>query len=218
MSRLLFAKEGRAKYISHLDLMRTFQRAFQRSELAIQHTEGFNPHPFVSILLPLPLGFSSECEILDFQLLEVGDGPQVPARLNAVLPEGIRVLDCYEGGRKAKELTLVNYRLELEWIDQKPLAASLTELLSRDKLEVTKKSKKAKTGEKIVDIIELVKSFDVTDQDGWTELNALLLAQNPGLNPQLITMALAREYPALAPGLVRYHRREVLGPEGEPFR
>ena len=49
--RLLFSKTGRAKYISHLDLMRTFQRAFARAGIQIKHTEGFNPHPFVSIAL-----------------------------------------------------------------------------------------------------------------------------------------------------------------------
>ena len=55
--RLLFSKTGRAKYISHLDLMRTFQRAFFRSGIQIRHTEGFNPHPFVSIALPLSVGY-----------------------------------------------------------------------------------------------------------------------------------------------------------------
>ena len=58
--RLLFSKTGRAKYISHLDLMRTFQRAFFRSGIQIRHTEGFNPHPFVSIALPLSVGYSSQ--------------------------------------------------------------------------------------------------------------------------------------------------------------
>ena len=62
--RLLFSKTGRARYISHLDLMRTFQRAFFRADIPIKHTEGFNPHAFVSIALPLSVGFSSECEIL----------------------------------------------------------------------------------------------------------------------------------------------------------
>lgn len=76
--RLLFSKTGRAKYISHLDLMRTFQRAFARAGIAIKHTEGFNPHPFVSIALPLSVGYSSQCEILEFGLLEGADPEEVP--------------------------------------------------------------------------------------------------------------------------------------------
>ena len=115
MSRLLFSKIGRAKYISHLDLMRTFQRAFQRADLSIKHTEGFNPHPFISIILPLSLGYSSECEVLEFQLLDQIDPAQVPMRLNAVLPEGVVVHRCYEGGMKAKELALVDYRMTMEY-------------------------------------------------------------------------------------------------------
>lgn len=219
MSRLLFSKTGRAKYISHLDLMRTFQRAFQRADLTIKHTEGFNPHPFISILLPLPLGFSSQCEILEFQLLDDIFPDEVPARLNAALPEGIVVENCYAGGRKAKELALVDYCLTLEYDSGGPdgAAQAWQELLGRERLEVTKKSKKSKTGETIVDIIPLVKSFNLTEENGTVILNAIISAQNPGLNPQLLTAALEREYPMLKPDFVRYHRKAVLDGEGQPF-
>lgn len=212
MSRLLFSKTGRAKYISHLDLMRTFQRAFQRADLTIKHTEGFNPHPFISILLPLSLGFSSQCEILEFQLLDSISPDDVPGRLNAVLPEGIAVERCYEGGQKAKELALVDYRLTLEYENgvTSGAADAWQELLGREKLEVAKKSKKSKTGETIVDVIPLVKSFSVTEENGVVILDAVISAQNPGLNPQLLVAALEREYPKLAPDFVGYHRRAVL--------
>ena len=70
MHRLAFSKADTAKFISHLDLMRTFQRAFARAGIPIKHTEGFHPHPFVSIALPLSVGYSSQCEILEFGLLE----------------------------------------------------------------------------------------------------------------------------------------------------
>ena len=212
MSRLIFSKTGRARYISHLDLMRTFQRAFQRADLTIKHTEGFNPHPFISILLPLSLGFSSQCEVLEFQLL--GDTPHgdVPGRLNAVLPEGITVERCYEGGRKAKELALVEYELTMVYDNGIPADAvtAWNDLLGRESLPVTKKSKKAKTGETVVDIIPLVKSFDITEKDGELVLDAVISAQNPGLNPQLLLTALAGVYPSLAPDFVRYHRRAVM--------
>ncbi len=218
MSRLLFTKQDRAKYISHLDLMRTFQRVFQRSELEIGHTEGFNPHPFVSILLPLPLGFSSACEILEFRLLHPGDLEQVPQRLNAVMPEGIQVLECYQEGRKPKELVYVDYHVELTWSGGQPLSGPLQDLLSRDSLEVVKKSNKTKTGEKIVDIIPLIRSFQLQDRPGVTELDCRLLAQNPGLNPQLIITALERARPELRPDFVRYHRCAVLDGQEKPFR
>lgn len=220
MSRLLFSKTGRAKYISHLDLMRTFQRVFQRADLTIKHTEGFNPHPFISILLPLSTGFSSQCEILEFQLLDEIPLSDVPARLNAVMPEGIEVWECYEGGRKAKELTYVDYRLTMEYENGAPedVTVAWKALLSRERLEVAKKSKKAKTGETIVDIIPLVKSYELTEGNGAVVLNARISAQNPGLNPQLFLTAFSKEYPELAPEYVSYHRAAVLDREERPFR
>ena len=219
MSRLLFSKTGRSKYISHLDLMRTFQRAFQRADLTIKHTEGFNPHPFISILLPLSTGFSSQCEILEFQLLASVAMSDVPARLNAVLPEGITVDACYEEGRKAKEMTFVDYRLTMEYENGIPAdaAAAWNEMLNRESLEVIKKSKKAKSGETTVDIAKLVKSFCVTLEDDSVVLEARISAQNPGLNPQLLLTAFSREYPDLVPDFIGYHRLAVLDKEENIF-
>ena len=84
--RLRFSKKGRAVYISHLDLMRTMQRAFMRAGYALRYSEGFNPHPVISILLPLGVGASSECELMDFQLTEEADLSALPTRLTAALP------------------------------------------------------------------------------------------------------------------------------------
>lgn len=212
MSRLLFSKTGKAKYISHLDLMRTFQRAFQRADLTIKHTEGFNPHPFISILLPLSLGYSSQCEILEFQLLEDISCEEVPVRLNEVLPEGIVVERCYENGRKAKELALVNYQLTMEYDERTTdgVADAWKQLLGRESLEVAKKSKKAKSGETIVDIIPLVKSYSITECGEKIMLDVVICAQNPGLNPQLLLTAFEKEYPEFKPDFTLIHRYAVM--------
>ena len=90
--RLLFVKEGTAAYISHLDLLRTVQRAFPRTELEIKHSQGFHPHPIISIVLPLPVAQSSDCELLDFEVTQDTDGSGIAEKLNEGLPEGLRVL------------------------------------------------------------------------------------------------------------------------------
>ena len=64
MPRLLFEKIGNAVWMSHLDLMRVFQRAFKRAGLNLKCTQGFNPRPSVSIALPLSVGVESVCERL----------------------------------------------------------------------------------------------------------------------------------------------------------
>ena len=80
---LLFSKNGRACYISHLDLMATFQRVFLRAGVPIWQTQGFNKHAYVSIALPLSVGYSSDCEILEFNLDEGMGMDLVPAHMNA---------------------------------------------------------------------------------------------------------------------------------------
>ena len=92
MPRALFQKTGRAIYISHLDLMRVFQRAFKRAGLPLTHTQGFNPRPSVSIALPLSVGVESHCELLDFELETPFPCQQIQDLLNENLVEGVRVL------------------------------------------------------------------------------------------------------------------------------
>jgi len=218
--RLLFSKSGRACYISHLDLMRTFQRAFLRAGVSIKHTEGFNPHAFVSIALPLAVGYSSGCELLDFVLLDGGSKEEVPEQLNRVLPEGIFVQKCYDGEQPVKKLAWVDWTVALEYDKGVPEGAkeALEELLGRDSLVIQKKSKKAKRGFTEVDIIPSVRSFQVTEGEKNVLLRAVLSAQNPGLNPELILTAFRQACPELAPDLVRCHRNEVLDGGGKVFR
>ena len=113
--RLIFVKEQQASYISHLDVMRTFQRVFPRAGLSIKHSNGFHPHPILSIVLPLPVGQSSECEILDFESVEESTGEGVAEALNTGMPAGLRVLDCYAASRPVREMALLRARLEMEY-------------------------------------------------------------------------------------------------------
>jgi radical SAM-linked protein len=217
--RIQFAKTERARYISHLDLMRTFQRAFLRAGIEARHTEGFNPHTYVSIPLPLSVGFSSTCEILEFGLIRGSTKEELPERLTAVLPEGITVFHCYDAVRPYKELEFVNYIITLEYEFGAPIGAenAIRKLLGRDSLLVTKKSKKSKTGETQVDLIPLIKRVTYEGRRDAITLNAILKAQNPGLNPALIVAAIHRECPAAAPDYVSYHRKQVLDKDMQPF-
>ena len=218
--RLLFSKTGRAKYISHLDLMRTFQRAFARAHIAIKHTEGFNPHPFVSIALPLSVGYSSQCEILEFGLLEGTEHADVPQRLTAAMPEGIIIHQCYPAERKLKELSSINYIMNFEYPAGRPQEAesAMRDLLGRESLVVKKKSNKSKKGFTEVDLITLIRSWNLECQSDTMTLDAIVSAQNPGMNPELLRAAFCQEYPQFAPDFVTFHRREVLDADGTVFR
>ena len=216
--RLAFSKADTAKFISHLDLMRTFQRAFLRAGIAVKHTEGFNPHAFVSIPLPLSVGFSSACEVLECQVLNV-PLEEVPARMNAALPAGITVTRCYEAVRPVKELCYVNYIVTLEYESGAPFGAErdIQALLERDSLVMTKRSKKAKSGFTEVDLIPLIARASVEERRDTIALDLVLKAQNPGLNPELVVAAVREHCPDASPDFVSIHRRAVLDGNFQPW-
>ena len=145
MNRLLFEKTGDAVFLSHLDLMRIFQRAFKRAGILIWHSQGFSPRAYVSIALPLSVGTESVCELLDFEI-ENGsvDIKQLPALLNRTMPAGVRVLDAYESSRKIKYLSYLEAEITLEYDGGIPETAQKTlgKLFSRPTLAVVKHGKK----------------------------------------------------------------------------
>ena len=100
MHRVLFEKTGTAVWMSHLDLMRLMQRAFRRAGVLLHHSQGYTPHPYVSMLLPLSVGMESVCEIMEYELDT--DETIAPDALNQVLPAGVRVREVYESSRKAR--------------------------------------------------------------------------------------------------------------------
>ena len=216
--RLLFIKEAQASYISHLDLLRTFQRAFPRTELDIRHSQGYHPHPIISIVLPLPVGQSSDCELLDFEVTQDTDGRGIAEKLNTGMPCGLRVLDCYPAVRPVRDLTYLRADLTLEYDSGVPenAAARLTELLSRPVLVIQKRTKRKELAD--VDIAPMIKGFSFTEGEGVVTGTVTVLAQNPGLNPQLLEKAVERYLPELAPDFLRVRRRAILDAEGRDFR
>ena len=216
--RLLFVKEGTAAYISHLDLLRTVQRAFPRTELEIKHSQGFHPHPIISIVLPLPVAQSSDCELLDFEVTQDTDGSGIAEKLNEGLPEGLRVLDCYEAKRPVRELAYLQADMELEYDHGVPegAAEALMELFHRPELLIEKRTKHKELAQ--IDIAPLIREMTLTEQDGSILADAVVAAQNPGLNPAYLAQAIERELPSLKPDFVRVRRTEIYDTEGNVFR
>ena len=115
--RLLFIKEGPAIWSSHLDLMRALMRSFRRAGIELKHSQGFTPHPELSILMPLSVGVESECEIAEFALAEGCELPaeEIASRLAPVLPAGVRALESWDGGQKPGKLSWLRARLTLTY-------------------------------------------------------------------------------------------------------
>ncbi len=216
--RLLFIKEAQASYISHLDLLRTFQRAFPRTELDIKHSQGYHPHPIISIVLPLPVGQSSDCELLDFEVTQDTDGRGIADKLNTGMPAGLRVLDCYPAVRPIRDLAWLRADVTFEYDNGVPenAAARITELLRRPELVIQKRTKRKDLAD--VDIAPMIKEISFTEGEGVVTGTVTVQAQNPGLNPQLLEKAVARYLPDLTPDFTRIRRRAILDADGRDFR
>ena len=100
-----YKKFGRAKYISHLDMVRVFNRVFRRGGIPIAYSEGFNPHPKISFALPLSVFYESECEIMLFSVTEDISAEELLKRFSTVMPEGLEVIEVKEGKPDVKHLS-----------------------------------------------------------------------------------------------------------------
>jgi len=220
MARLLFEKTGNAIWISHLDLMRLFQRAFKRAGLPLTHTQGYNPRPSVSIALPLSVGIESSCELLDFQL--DGDSKftcdEIKSRINAALVNGVRVLDVYKSSRKIRDLALLSCQVLLEYDAGVPNGCvdAIQELFMRENLTVPKKSKNGPTEQ---DIIPMIKELSACVIDRNTVMiDAVICCQNPSLSPAQLAAAVEKYLPDMKPNYAKCRRTELYDAQRTIFR
>ena len=189
--RIWFEKRGDVKYISHLDLNRAILRGLQRSELPIWYTEGYNKHAYITFALPLPLGFESLCESFDFRLMEDLPMEEVVERLNAQMPEGIRIYDACEPADKPDAIAYADYRVRflLEGMTPAESLAAFHRMAEGETLILPKKTKK---GIREIDVRPM---FEVKDSYADEQLAVVLLRTHAGsrenLNPALLFEALA---------------------------
>ncbi len=219
MPRALFEKTGNAVWISHLDLMRLFQRSFKRSGLLLTHTQGFNPHPSVSIALPLSVGIESRCELLDFDLEgEKISNADIMQRLNENLVDGVKILAVYDDFAKIKNLAYLDCILTLEYDGGIPDGGqtALEELFSREEVIVEKRTKNGPKPENIIPLIRSIRVEGVNDH--ILQLHARICCQNPALNPMQLHTAVEQYLPSLKPDFVSCSRMEVYDTKEMIFR
>lgn len=220
MPRLLFEKTGSAVWISHLDLMRVFQRAFKRAGLPLTHTHGFNPRPSVSIALPLSVGVSSVCELLDFELDTENEicNAEICDRINKALVDGVRVLEVYGDGRKIRDLCLLHCQVEMVYDNGVPHGAcvDLEDLFKQEEIVVPKKTKSGIQDQNIAAMIRRISV--IQESEDRIILDALVCCQNPTLNPMQLSLAVTKYLPNLKSDFSRCHRLEIYDVNENVFR
>lgn len=181
----MFSKTGRAKYVSHLDLVRAMTRAVRRADIPLWYTEGFNRHPYLTFASPLSLGYEGLRETMDIRMADDFPYDELATRLNAVLPEGLEVISAADVVAKAGDLAAAEYRLTIHLP-----AEVIRDALSSGELLVEKRTKKKTM--KTIDILPYFKDAVIKTAGENTTLVTVALPSggNENVNPGLFITAL----------------------------
>ena len=199
---LRYERDHRVKYVSHLDFVRMFGRALRRAHLPIAFSEGFNPHPLLTFALPLSVGYTSECEILEIVLAEAVPSEEIVERLNNVLPEGVKIISAHVGKSNMKKLDIALY----EVYPQKTPAGILDFLLMNEILI----EKKTKSGIKETDIRPDIKDIKVSLEKIEMILSA---GSRANLKPEVVIAAMNKYIDGYQSGSCHYHRKQIFDAE-----
>lgn len=167
-ARLKFTKMGSMRFIGHLDVMRYFQKAFRRANIAVSYSQGFSPHQLMSFASPLGIGLSSDGEYLDVVLEDTEDVSSILSRLNEQMNEEITVKDFTVLQEDSKTsmavLAACDYLIGVKrgresfLLEERRRREALKRFCEREDITILKKTKRS---EKMVDIREYI--YHVTD-------------------------------------------------------
>lgn len=186
--RVKFTKENYLKYISHLDTMRLFQRAFRIADIPIRYSEGFNPHPKFSIGSALSLGISSEGEYMDIELEEKMPVEKFMDRMNRALPDNMRIVkgNYVDGSSSISSIISwgfynISFKLE-NTLNCEEVQSEIEKFLSLDEIIVKKeKRKKGRIYEKEENIREQIGNLNFKNlEDDKVEIEILLKTGDSG--------------------------------------
>lgn len=191
--RCKFTKIGDISYISHLDLLKIFIRALRRSQIEVNYSEGFHPHPKISFSSALSLGIQSYAEFIDIDIKDPKDENDFINRINDSLPEGIDITE-YKIVEKPEALTkMMSHSLYEFYFDQDlgDLENIVSKIMEGDTLIIQKKNKKKQLKE--VNVREKIYDLEIKSEKNM--INAILLNSTEGaLKPSELIKAINENY------------------------
>ena len=186
-----FEKGGYTKYISHLDLLRVFKRAFKVMGLDIRYSNGYNPHPKMSFAQPLSLGYSSLCEYLEFETITPHDPESLKEDLAKNLPRDLAITELFQFDSEVKTLAAESdaceYRIFVPFEGTEEEFRDLfTSYMAQDRITALKKMKNTKTLEE-VDIKDKIRSWKFSKEGDNAVIDCILdSGSHSNLSPELV--------------------------------
>jgi radical SAM-linked protein len=202
-----YRKTGEVRWISHLDLKRTLERAMRRAELPLELTHGYNPRPKLSFGPPLPLGATGEAEMFAVHLAQATAPDELKRRLDEQLPAGLDIVEAWALPAHRKKETfgsvdVAEYRIALSDGNADDLRARVEKLLAAEELIVHRGGNRP---ERDVNVREHILGLEICRGDeGEVEIRARLrTGSHGGARPQEIITLLGVDEEKTP---VRYHR------------
>ena len=209
-ARIKWSKTGVLRFIGHLDVQRYFHKVMMRAQLPVSFSKGMSPHQMMSFAAPLGIGMTSEGEYVDVMFDETLPGKEMIARLNAVMNEGIQILDLKEIDEKEKNCMAVTAAADYLVTFRKGYYYTEAFLKRTEPFyfqETIPILKKTKRSEKEVDISPLI--LEIREQ-GEGIFMKLVTGSSDNLKPQLVMEAfcnyLGYDYNPMG---FQYHRLET---------
>lgn len=201
--RIRYAKRGRARFTSHRDFGRAFERALRRAGVPMAYSSGFSPHPRISYANASPTGAASEAEYLEIGLAAVCDAAAVHQALDAALPPGLDIVEVVPAppGALADALTGSRWIVDVVGVEEGVLAAAVAQLLASEQAPVERLTK---NGIRTFDARAALVGLEVAtatgeDVPGRQTLAMTLAHTVPAVRPDDVLAALVNLVPAAAP-------------------
>ncbi|MDI9476802.1 MAG: TIGR03936 family radical SAM-associated protein [Natronincolaceae bacterium] len=203
--RSRFYKKDEMVFVSHLDLIRIFERAIRRANIPVAYTQGFNPHPIMAFATALGVGVASEGEYIDIQLTDNMNGELFMDKLNDVLPEGLKIIESRIIADKAKSLMSIicssTYLVKLkakELLNEADIKQCIENLLDREEIIEVKQKRQRRgrrssdSGFKQINIRPLIKNIELVSLDKYEVLLKMHLAAGSrgNLKPETVVQKL----------------------------
>ena len=201
------------KYISHLDLLRTFTRAIHRANLPVRYSQGFNPHQLITFSLPLALGVTSETEFVDIDFEEGANPREIGESLNKTLPPDIKILRISRPKISANDIVSARYTIGLT-APKDVTRAEIEGFFGQENIPATKKTKK---GEKEINLRDFIKEWELEKTEGKEiRLNAVFSAGgSANIKPDIVVAKLGEFLKIEEFEEVNIHRTEIFYNSGK---
>ncbi|MCP4424619.1 MAG: DUF2344 domain-containing protein [Chloroflexi bacterium] len=206
--RLTFSKTGPTRFIGHLDLARTLERSFNRAKIPIAYTQGFNPRPRMQFAAALPLGYTSECELVDIWLKEALEPEKANQQSMSKIAPGLTVhrvedVDLKEPALQMQTAVSTYNAALLDETDTAILQQRIADLLAANS-HIRVRARKKKNKE--YDLRPLIYDLSLTEAEGQAVVHMkLALEQDKNGRPDEVLLALE-----LDPLATRIHRTAII--------